>query len=369
MTSSNAASIIGGNFDTVSSSPESSIIGGVCNCITDYSCDSSIIGGVRNRIVDGSLQSAIIGGFYNIVDDSNYSSVIGGRCDEVCNSGLSSVIGGSNNCIDNSDYSSILGGCCNCISYNSDYSSIIGGYCNTMCCADCSTILGGYDNRICGDSDDVRGSSIVGGIYNVIYEGSNNSSIIGGYSNDICCESCHSIIIGGCDNRISCCSINSSIIGGVDNCMCCSCNSVILGGQGLDVCGRDNTVFLNATTNFKQTIEASETVDISGATYSINFLEGSIKYINSTSTDFQVDFTNVPAILNTTITYTLIINQGATPYMVTGVTVNTTAQTIKWANATEPEGNASQVDIVGLMFIFNGSGTLTQVLGQMGTFA
>jgi hypothetical protein len=151
--------------------------------------------------------------------------------------------------------------------------------------------------------------------------------------------------------------------------MCCSCNSVILGGQGLDVCGRDNTVFLNATTNFKQTIEASETVDISGATYSINFLEGSIKYINSTSTDFQVDFTNVPAILNTTITYTLIINQGATPYMVTGVTVNTTAQTIKWANATEPEGNASQVDIVGLMFIFNGSGTLTQVLGQMGTFA
>ena len=80
-------------------------------------------------------------------------------------------------------------------------------------------------------------------------------------------------------------------------------------------------------------------------------------------------FVFVPTIPNTTITYTLIINQGATPYMVTGVTVNTVSQTIKWANATEPEGNASQVDIIGLMFIFNGSGSLSQVLGQMGTFA
>jgi hypothetical protein len=132
----------------------------------------------------------------------------------------------------------------------------------------------------------------------------------------------------------------------------------------------NNTFFIqSAKSNFKQTIEASETVDISATPYSIDFMEGAIKYINSTNTDFEVDFINVPAIPNTTITYTLIINQGATPYMVTGVTVNTNAQTIKWANATEPEGNSDQVDIVGLMFIFNGSGLLTQVLGQMGTFA
>jgi membrane protease subunit (stomatin/prohibitin family) len=142
-----------------------------------------------------------------------------------------------------------------------------------------------------------------------------------------------------------------------------------LGGQDLSVCGRDNTVFLNATTNFKQTVEAAEDITVTSSPYSIDFNDGAIKYINSVTTDFQVDFTNVPAIPNTTITYTLIINQGATPYMITDVTVNTVSQTIKWANATEPEGNASQIDIIGLMFIFNGSGSLSQVLGQMGTFA
>jgi hypothetical protein len=238
-----------------------------------------------------------------------------------------------------------------------------------MCDAECSTILGGYDNRICGYCDEVRGSSIVGGIYNEIYNGSNNSSIIGGYSNDICCESCHSTIIGGCDNRIECCSTNSSIIGGCNNTMCCSCNSVILGGGDLSICDRDNTVFLNATTNFRQTIETSGSGTVSGSTFSINFTDGAIKYIGSASNDFQVDFVNVPSIPDTTITYTLIINQDVTPYMVTDVTVNTVSQTIKWANATEPEGNPSQIDIVGLMFVFGGTGSIIQTLGQMGTFA
>jgi hypothetical protein len=151
--------------------------------------------------------------------------------------------------------------------------------------------------------------------------------------------------------------------------MCCSSNSVILGGEDLSICGRDNTVFLNATTNFRQTIETSGSGTVSGSTFSINFTDGAIKYIGSASNDFQVDFVNVPSIPDTTITYTLIINQDVTPYMVTDVTVNTVSQTIKWANATEPEGNPSQIDIVGLMFVFGGTGSIIQTLGQMGTFA
>jgi hypothetical protein len=151
--------------------------------------------------------------------------------------------------------------------------------------------------------------------------------------------------------------------------MCFSSNSVILGGGDLSICDRDNTVFLNATTNFRQTVETSGSGTVSTSPFSINFTDGAIKYINSVSTDFQVDFTNVPSIPDTTITYTLIINQDVTPYMVTDVTVNTVSQTIKWANATEPEGNPSQIDIVGLMFVFGGTGSIIQTLGQMGTFA
>jgi hypothetical protein len=109
---------------------------------------------------------------------------------------------------------------------------------------------------------------------------------------------------------------------------------------------------------------------LSASPYSVDFRTGAIKYLSSLSVDFQVDFTNVPTLANTTITYTLILNQGATPYMITDLTINGGGtETIKWANGSSPEGNANQVDIIGLMFIYNDSATLVQVLGQVGTFA
>jgi hypothetical protein len=265
----------------------------------------------------------------------------------------------------------VIGGCCNCISYYSANSSIIGGYCNRLYYSSCSTILGGYDNRIRGYyNNNSRGSSIVGGIYNKICYEVSNSAIIGGCSNEICCASCHSTIVGGCNNGIYCYSINSSIIGGCNNCMFCSCNSVILGGQNLNVCEKDNTVFLNATTNFRQTVEFSGSGTVSTSPFSINFEEGAIKYINSISTDFQVNFTNVPVEANSAITYTLILNQSASAYMITDLTINGGGvETIKWANGNTPDGTADQVDIIGLMFVYDETAALVQVLGQVGTYA
>jgi hypothetical protein len=153
--------------------------------------------------------------------------------------------------------------------------------------------------------------------------------------------------------------------------MCCSCNSVILGGQGLDVCDRDNSVFLNATTYLKQTVETSFETTVSAATFSVSFLDGSIKYLSSLSNDFQVDFINFPdpSYTNSVINYTLILNQGATSYMINGLTINgTSSLPIKWYNGTQ-SGTINQVDKVGLTFIYNNAGTLSQVLGQVETFA
>jgi hypothetical protein len=153
--------------------------------------------------------------------------------------------------------------------------------------------------------------------------------------------------------------------------MCCSCNSVILGGQNLNVCGRDNTVFLNGTTWLNQTVERSFEGSVTASNYTANFTEGSVKYLSSLSSDFQIDFTNFPdpSIENSVITYTLILNQGVTPYMLTGLSINGGgAETIKWYNGSTPEGNASQVDTIGLMFVYDNLGSLSQVLGQIGTF-
>jgi hypothetical protein len=163
---------------------------------------------------------------------------------------------------------------------------------------------------------------------------------------------------------------NSAIIGGCCNTLCCTSNSVIIGGTGLSVCNFNNTIFMNGTTNFRQTVEVSDTTStITSTPVSISFTDGAVKYIGSLTTDFDVDFTSVPLIPNTTVTYTLILNQGGSAYMITGLTINTTSHTIKWANGEAPTGNADQVDIIGLMFIINSSGTVAQVLGQMGTFA
>ena len=154
--------------------------------------------------------------------------------------------------------------------------------------------------------------------------------------------------------------------------MCCSSNSVILGGQGLDICERDNSVFLNATTYLKQTVETSLETTVSGATFSVSFLEGSIKYLSALSNDFQVDFTNFPdpSYANSVITYTLILNQGATAYMITDLTINGgSVVTIKWNGGNVPSGTANQVDTIGLMFVYDNTGALSQVLGQAGTFA
>jgi hypothetical protein len=146
--------------------------------------------------------------------------------------------------------------------------------------------------------------------------------------------------------------------------------SVIIGGDGGNLTNRDNTILMNATTNFRQTVELAMSETLTTSTYSVNFNDGSIKYLSSVSTDFQVDFTNLPTLENTTITYTLILNQGATPYMITDLTINGGgAETIKWANGSEPSGNANQVDIVGLMFVYGATASLAHVLGQMGTFA
>jgi len=176
---------------------------------------------------------------------------------------------------------------------------------------------------------------------------------LGGYYNYVCLGSCCSAIIGGSYNVID----NSDM-------------SVIIGGDGGNLTNRDNTILMNATTNFRQTVELAMSETLTTSTYSVNFNDGSIKYLSSVSTDFQVDFTNLPTLENTTITYTLILNQGATPYMITDLTINGGGtETIKWANGTTPEGNADQVDIIGLMFIYGGTASLVQVLGQIGTFA
>jgi len=109
-------------------------------------------------------------------------------------------------------------------------------------------------------------------------------------------------------------------------------------------------------------------VTISTSPYEIDFNEGNTKYLNSLGTNFQVDFINIPTIPDTIIKYTLLLNQGLTPYMITDLTINGgITQSIKWFGG--PTANSICVDVISLSFIFGNNGALQHVLAKSETFS
>ena len=98
-----------------------------------------------------------------------------------------------------------------------------------------------------------------------------------------------------------------------------------------------------------------------------DFTTGSNWYHSSATTNYIANFINVPITNNRAITTSIVINQGATPYIPTVLQINSVSQTIKWAGGTA-SGTANQVDIVGFTFIRDGAGNWAQVLGQINTF-
>jgi hypothetical protein len=82
--------------------------------------------------------------------------------------------------------------------------------------------------------------------------------------------------------------------------------------------------------------------------------------------NFTCNVINLSLPTNNAINVTLVINQGATPYMPTAFQIGGVAQTINWLNGVAPAGSASKIDVASFS-ILNNSGTYT-VLGSLSTF-
>ena len=83
---------------------------------------------------------------------------------------------------------------------------------------------------------------------------------------------------------------------------------------------------------------------------------------SSISANFTANFTNLNLSSGYATSLTLILNQGATAYMATGVQIAGAAQTIEWQGGSTPSGTSSGIDVVSFSII-NSAGTYT-VLGQ-----
>ena len=100
-----------------------------------------------------------------------------------------------------------------------------------------------------------------------------------------------------------------------------------------------------------------------------NVSNGPTFYHTTPSANFTPNFTNVTVTANTTTIVSLIIVQGATPYMPTAtanIQIEGANNTINWLFGIAPTGTASKIDIVNFSLVRTSSAWT--VLGQSATF-
>ena len=107
-------------------------------------------------------------------------------------------------------------------------------------------------------------------------------------------------------------------------------------------------------------IAAASTVDFDASISYIHRLTGTI------SGDFTANIANLNLANNYATNVSIVIEQGATPYIANSVIIFGASQTIEWSGGTPPTGNANKTDILSFTIFNIGSGY--KVLGQLTTF-
>lgn len=87
---------------------------------------------------------------------------------------------------------------------------------------------------------------------------------------------------------------------------------------------------------------------------------------SSVAGNFIPNFTNVPTTDLRSRIITLIIQQGATPYVPISIQIAGVATSIRWIGGSSPVGNANQITIFTFSLIRTGSSWL--VLGNFSTY-
>jgi hypothetical protein len=106
---------------------------------------------------------------------------------------------------------------------------------------------------------------------------------------------------------------------------------------------------VNGLSTFFPVTEILDTKTGATGTVVHDYNTSAIWYHTSPAANFTANFTNVPLTANRSITVVLVILQGATGRIPSAVQINSTAQTLFWANNTAPAGVANRTQI----FTFN----------------
>lgn len=140
-------------------------------------------------------------------------------------------------------------------------------------------------------------------------------------------------------------------------------NSLLITTSTITVSG------LFSNTGITSVQEIIETLNLKSTTSGVvthDWSTGAIWYHSSMTNNFTVALTNVPFVPNRSLVTTLILNQGATPYYASALTVNSIVVPIKWPSATVPTPTASRTEIESLTLFY--IGTTWTALGQYTSF-
>jgi hypothetical protein len=78
-------------------------------------------------------------------------------------------------------------------------------------------------------------------------------------------------------------------------------------------------------------------------------------YVSSPSANFTINVTNAPITNDRALSVTVLVTQGATPYIPSALQIAGSAQTIKWGGGSAPSGTASKIDIFSFVLLRTGS--------------
>lgn len=123
---------------------------------------------------------------------------------------------------------------------------------------------------------------------------------------------------------------------------------------------------VSGTSKFGQITEKFNSISSASGLVSHDCSNATIFVHNTPTNNFTANFTNVSPASNEVVSFALLINQGATPYIPSSVQVNSTPQTIKWQGGITPTGNANKVDLVNFT-AFLSTGTAI-VLGSLSSY-
>lgn len=139
--------------------------------------------------------------------------------------------------------------------------------------------------------------------------------------------------------------------------------------SGLTVNASSGITFNSDSVDLGTILRSSELINTkTGATGVVthDYSTGAVWYHSGMAADFTVDLTNVPTTDNRVNVITLIMSQGATPYLPTAFRINGIVQSILWLDATIPTGTGGQLDVVTFSLIRQSSSW--SLIGALTTF-